>query len=169
MRRVLLLYAVILSIGGIPLIYLGDELGTLNDYGYRTDPAKAEDSRWVHRPATDWVRAEHRHDPTTPEGRVFGGLTHLIHLRQNTSALADGEMEVVETGNGHVFGYVRHHAGGRVLALVNLSEREQRVPANQARLYGLGYSFTDLISGQTLALHADLTLAPYRVLWLTAA
>lgn len=167
-RRVLLLYAVALSVGGIPLIYLGDELGTLNDYGYRADLAKAEDSRWVHRPATDWVRAERRHDSTTPEGRVFGGLTHLIRLRQRTPALADGEMEVVETGNGHVFGYVRHHTGGRVLALANLSEHEQRVPANQARLYGLGYSFTDLISGQALALHADLTLAPYQVLWLTA-
>ena len=45
----------------------------------------------------------------------------------------------------------------------------QRVPANQARLYGLGYLFTDLISGQALALHADVTLAPYQVLWLTAA
>jgi amylosucrase len=52
-RRILVMHSVILSIGGIPLIYLGDEVGTLNDYGYRTDPARAEDSRWVHRPAAD--------------------------------------------------------------------------------------------------------------------
>jgi hypothetical protein len=43
-----------MTIGGIPLIYLNDEIGTLNDYDYRDDPAKAADSRWVHRPTTDW-------------------------------------------------------------------------------------------------------------------
>ena len=53
-RRILLIHTVILSIGGIPLIYLGDEVGALNEYAYRNDPAKAHDSRWVHRPATDW-------------------------------------------------------------------------------------------------------------------
>ena len=51
MRRILLLHGIILSVGGIPLIYLGDEVGTLNDYSYRDDPAKVDDSRWVHRPA----------------------------------------------------------------------------------------------------------------------
>ena len=31
-RRILLIHGVILTVGGIPLIYLGDEIGTLNDY-----------------------------------------------------------------------------------------------------------------------------------------
>lgn len=52
-RRILLIHGIILSVGGIPLIYLGDEIATLNDYTYRYDPAKAYDSRWVHRPRTD--------------------------------------------------------------------------------------------------------------------
>ena len=50
LRRILLIHGVILTIGGIPLIYLGDEIGTLNQYSYKNDPAKADDSRWVHRP-----------------------------------------------------------------------------------------------------------------------
>jgi amylosucrase len=54
LRRILLIHAVILSIGGIPLIYLGDEIAMLNDYSYRADPDKVNDSRWVHRPKTDW-------------------------------------------------------------------------------------------------------------------
>ena len=44
--RLLLLYGVVLSSGGIPLIYLGDEVGTLNDPTYVNDPGKADDSRW---------------------------------------------------------------------------------------------------------------------------
>jgi magnesium chelatase family protein len=31
-RRILLIHGIILTVGGIPLIYLGDEIGTLNDY-----------------------------------------------------------------------------------------------------------------------------------------
>ncbi len=31
-RRILLLHSIILAYGGIPLIYMGDELGLLNDF-----------------------------------------------------------------------------------------------------------------------------------------
>jgi len=47
---------VILLAGGIPLIYLGDEIGMLNEYSYRDDPAHQQDSRWVHRPKANWER-----------------------------------------------------------------------------------------------------------------
>ncbi len=44
-KRLLLLYGVAMSIGGIPLVYLGDELGALNAYSYGRDPDKSGDSR----------------------------------------------------------------------------------------------------------------------------
>ena len=59
-RRILLLYGVVLTAGGVPLIYLGDEFGTLNDYSYAAEPAKADDSRWVHRPRFDHQRLPRR-------------------------------------------------------------------------------------------------------------
>ena len=39
-RRILLLHGIILTIGGIPLIYAGDEIGMLNDYSYQNDPTR---------------------------------------------------------------------------------------------------------------------------------
>jgi len=169
-RRILLLYGVALTIGGIPLIYLGDELGTPNDYGYRADEAKEGDSRWAHRPATDWSRAARRDDLETIEGRVYTGFRRLITLRQGAPALADGALEVVETGNGSVFGYVRHHADSRVLALANFSEAAQAVAANAVRLYGLGYAFTDLVTGGAIVLGEDtLVLEPYQLMCLAPA
>ena len=48
-KRILLIHGMILTAGGIPLLYLGDEIGTLNDYSYQDDPAHKQDSRWVHR------------------------------------------------------------------------------------------------------------------------
>jgi amylosucrase len=163
----LLLHSIILSIGGIPLIYLGDEVGTLNDYGYRSDPAKAKDSRWVHRPFADWVgRMARRSAPDAIEGRIFGELRRLIDLRKQHVALANGEMEIISTHNDHVFGYVRRYNGERLLALANFTEHEQTVAANEVRLHGLSYAFTDLVSEQTITLAEDIRLGPYQFVWL---
>jgi amylosucrase len=167
-RRILLIHSMILSIGGIPLLYLGDETGTLNDYSYRDDPAKARDSRWVHRPYTDWDRMARRHDPTTVEARIYEGLRRLIAVRRSSPAFGGGELLVLDSGNPHVFGYVRENEGARVLALANFSEGEQRIAANTLRLHGLSYSFTDLVTGQTISLDNDLVLGPYRFVWLIA-
>jgi amylosucrase len=75
-------------------------------------------------------------------------------------------MEVVDTGNPHIFSFVRHHEAGRVLVLANFSESEQTISANEVRLYGLGYNFLDLITGEHLRLQEDIVLAPYRFMWL---
>jgi amylosucrase len=172
-RRILLLHAIILSIGGIPLLYLGDEVGTLNDYEYSRDPAKADDSRWVHRPRLDWARVEKRHDPATVEGRIYAGLQRLIRVRKATPAFGGVEMQVIETGSEHVFGFVRARAVDgreeRVVVLANVSEHDLRLDANILRLYGLGYRFRELISGREMALDEGvLLLEPYQVLWLQA-
>lgn len=166
-RRILLVHAIIFSIGGIPLIYLGDEVGWLNDYSYRRDPAKAGDSRWVHRPPIDWTKVEQRHDPHSIEGQIYGRLRQLITARKSHPGFAGNQMAVINVGSDHVFAFVRTHEQQRVVVLANFTEREQPLPANEIRLYGLAYHFTDLISGQSLHLtDSPIRLEPYQVLWL---
>ncbi len=167
-RRILLIHGIILSAGGIPLIYLGDEVATVNDYSYRDDPAKAADSRWVHRPFANAANYGQRGNAETPAGRVYSGLRQLIAVRRETRAFADGELTVIDTGNSHVFGYLRQHAGARVMVLANFSEYEQPISANLVRNHGLSYDFHDLISGDTIALGENLILEPYRLVWLVA-
>jgi amylosucrase len=141
----------------------------LNDYSYVDDPAKAGDSRWVHRPRTDWAQMA-RHDPATLEGRIFGGLQHLIQLRKATPAFAGNDMRVINVGNDHVFAFVRTgRQGERVLVLANFSEHTQPVAANEVRLYGLGYRFHEVITQQEMTLSdAPIVLEPYQVMWLAA-
>lgn len=168
-RRILMLHSIILSIGGIPLIYLGDEVGTLNDYAYVGDPAKAGDSRWVHRPRTDWAwRAQVQERPDTPHARIFAGLRRLIQLRKSLPALAGGAAEFVETGNPHLFGYVRAGGGQHLLVLANFSEQPQALDANLLRMYGLGYRFSDMVGGQPCGADQPLLLEPYQSVWLQA-
>ncbi len=165
-RRILMLHSVILSIGGIPLIYLGDEVGTLNDYSYVADPAKAGDSRWVHRPRRNEGALANRHDPATVPGRIFTTLQRLIRLRASQPALCNGDMEVIRTDNEHLFGYVRQWQGHRLLAIVNFSEQPQIFDSNLLRLYGPGTYFVDLIEEREFVTNGMITLAPYQFLWL---
>jgi len=167
-RRILLIHGIILSIGGIPLLYLGDELGTLNDYRYRDDPAKAADSRWVHRPFADAATAARRGDPTRIAGRVYGALRRMIALRKGCAAFAGNATAVFDTGNDHVFGFVHRRGAEQVLVLANFSESEQTVAANILRTHGLSYVFDDLITGEAISCARDLELAPYRLVWLAA-
>jgi amylosucrase len=166
-QRILLIHAVILTIGGIPLIYLGDEIGTLNDYSYRNDPAKSHDSRWVHRPFMDWEKAARREDTNTVEGRIFQGLQQLIELRKRNPVFAGGHMEVIDTGSDNVLGFVRIHDLERCLVLANFSEQEQKIPANVLRLYGLSYNFKNLLTGEQFPLQ-DVPLNSYQFICLSS-
>jgi amylosucrase len=169
-RRILLLYSIIFSIGGIPLIYLGDEVGTLNDYSFVANPYKAADSRWVHRPKIDWAWREIiESDTSSPHGRIFAELLHLIALRKQLPALYDTETEFVDTGNGHLFGYIRHGSGQRLLVIANFSSYPQEMDANQLRMYGASYRFCDLITNHPLTAEQPLRLEPYQCMWLEAS
>lgn len=160
LRRILLIHGLILTLGGIPLIYLGDEIGTLNDYSYRNDPAKADDSRWVHRPAMDWAKAAQRVDSATVTGRLYQRLRQLIDLRRATPALAGGSApRIFDLNHDHVFGFERGPGVERVLVLANFSEYPQML--DPGRL-GLTRPATDQLTGQVF----NYALEPCQLVWL---
>ncbi len=164
-RRILLIHGVIMTLGGIPLIYLGDEIGILNDYEFRNDPAKAHDSRWVHRPSTDWQIVAQREDLATIPGRIYQGMQKLIKMRKSSKCFGVNQMQIMNTENVHVLGFARIFENQRVLILANFSEGEQKVSANILRLYGLSQSFTDLLTGLGQGTQ-DINLSPYQLLCL---
>lgn len=161
-RRILLLHGVIMTIGGIPLIYLGDEIATLNDRSFESDPIKAGDSRWVHRTAHDWERAKQRRDSESPVGRVYQGLLRLIQLRCQNWAFRGGLTEFIDTGNPHVFGYFRDYEDHGVMVLANFTESEQRLEGRRLRLLGLRRTVVDQVSGQTITASQEMVMNPYQ-------
>ena len=128
-RRHLLLHAVIYGWGGIPLLYMGDEIGLRNDWGFLEDPVTAEDNRWVHRPRMDWAAAESRHAGGTVEQELFDGLRRLSAARRRTPQLhAMGTVTPVWTGNDRVFGWKRDHLrAGSFVGLANVDDYAQTV------------------------------------------
>ena len=127
-RRINLLRSIMISAGGIPLIYLGDEWGMLNDYTFLSDPALAYDSRWVHRSKKKWARQEGETDPDALEWRFFNALVTMVGLRKQLPAFKNAGMAVIETHNPHVFGYLRQSEDQTILVLNNFSEFPRHVP-----------------------------------------
>ncbi|MHA7146476.1 amylosucrase [Arthrobacter sp. TmT3-37] len=165
--RILLAHSIILSTGGIPLLYLGDEVGQLNDYGYLEDPAKAADSRWVGRPAYPADRYATRQDTATDAGAIFTRLRHLIDVRKSAPELAGGRLVPFTTHNAHVLGYQRpgllDGEESTVVVLANFAETPQHISAET--LSGLPDTALELISGQEAHLAAGITLEPHGVRW----
>jgi len=162
--RMLLIHGVIITMGGIPLLYLGDEIATLNDYAYDKDPAKIGDTRWLHRPKFDWKRAELRRDAKSVAGRVFTGLLRLIQLRDQNLAFARGETEFVETGNQHVFGFFRSNDQNVVFVLANFNEHPQCLEARRLRQMGMRKTMMDLYAGKAITATQELTIEPYQLM-----
>jgi glycosidase len=159
-KRIALLYDMVMTLGGIPLIYLGDEIGTLNDYSYLDVPAHKDDSRWVHRPKADWERYAKRHDPTTIEGQVYARMQAIIAFRKTHPELAGGALETIESGNPAVLAFSRaYQDSARLVIFANFSEQEQMVSARviaQNNLPGKQRLFGE----STLSVKDDLILPP---------
>ena len=128
LRRLLVVYAVAFAFGGLPLIYMGDELALRNDPAWAGDPAHADDTRWMHRPPMDWDAAARRADEQTPEGAMWAGLRRLVDARRGRRAVhGHGVSRPVETGDPHVLGLLREHAGERMLLLASFSEQRRPI------------------------------------------
>ncbi|MGN6742700.1 MAG: amylosucrase, partial [Amnibacterium sp.] len=163
-QRILLAHSIALSTGGLPLIYLGDEVGQLNDYGALADPDHAGDSRWVHRPVYPAERYAERYDADTDAGTIYRGLRRLLAVRRATDEFAGGTLVGFHTHNRHVLGYQRPGADGTVLVLANVSEEPQTVPAEA--FSAMPPSARDLVTDAATDLWTDVELAPLEFLWL---
>jgi len=170
LRRILLIHSMILAFGGLPLLYMGDEIGLLNDDSYLQDPNLAGDNRWLHRPRMDWGLAAKRDDWESVNGRLFQSLVSLIQARKRTPALhADAPAYAVWTHNDAVFGLLRESPRGRVLVLGNFSERSQSVPAYRLAEMHFSGPLLDCITQRSLNGWQNIQLEPYESLWLKTA
>jgi amylosucrase len=165
-RRINLLRSILVSIGGIPLLYIGDEWGMLNDYTYLTDPGKASDSRWVHRSRKRWNAREDLTDQDTLEWRFFHEMVKLFSLRKTLPALQNGGMEVVHIENPHLFGYMRAFAHQKILVLNNFSEEPQKMDALELKACGVTKDVIDLKSKEVLSSGKDLVFNGHQSVWL---
>ena len=154
-----MLHAWMLTQSGIPVLYSGDEVGRLNDYSYHDDPAKAADSRYLHRGNFQWDQAALCRDEGTVAGRIFQALRRLERIRGAEQVFrADAQVTLPESGSPSVLALCRRYGGEALTALFNFSEHPQTAQCPQGPL-------TDLVTGQRVE-GGSLTLPGYGFMWL---
>jgi amylosucrase len=172
-KTILLLHNIILSFGGIPLLYYGDDTGTLNDDSYLNDIHKISDNRWTHRPKLNWQKIEKRKDVGTVEYRLFNEIKKLISMRKEILAFADkNNRELFDTDNPHLLVFSRFDQVGtnaRVLAISNFNDTDQVLDITTLRQKGfLQFEHVkDLATGETVTLNnSEITIPALSFYWL---
>jgi amylosucrase len=142
-----MLHAFLFTQSGIPVLYSGDEIGQVNDYSYKEDPEKADDSRYLHRGKFRWDYEKKRHSAKSVEGRIFTRLRKLEKLRKEESVfLSDADVWTVNTADDSVLCVGRYYNGEKLYGVFNFSENEKTAWFDQAG------GFRDLLTGKVTAM-----------------
>ncbi len=165
--RLLLAHAVILGWGGIPVIWMGDELASPGDPAWADEPGHSGDNRWVHRPWLDPEALDAAGDPTTVPGRVFAGLRHLARVRSSLPHLhASVPNRVLDVADPGVLAVARRHPLGDLLALYNVTATWRPWPGHRLGELGLRDGW-DALAGRPVHIggDGDVWLAPWSAGW----
>lgn len=166
-RRLHLAYAMAFGYGGVPLIWMGDEIALPNDDEYGMDPDHADDNRWMHRPRMDWGRAEEAEDPSTVPGRALAGLRTLAAARRGLPSLHAAAPTLVEVpGDPAVVLFTRQPADGTVVQVYNVSGRPARLDRSVLTERGLSQPRDRLGLYDLVDEGGHIVLAPYAAHWI---
>ena len=159
-RLDIMLHAFLLSQSGIPVLYSGDEIAIENDYSYHDDPIKKLDSRYLHRPAFPWEKAELRKTKGSIEERVYNSILKLEDLRKKNKAFSSlADTWVMDTKNIHVLAFGRYFEGEKILCFYNFSVNTEVAYVSEVEDY------VNMLSGEKLKAK-DLRIPSHDFLWL---
>ncbi|MGM0509309.1 MAG: amylosucrase, partial [Fusobacteriota bacterium] len=138
-NKIILLHSAIISFGGIPIIYAGDEIGTINDYSYKEDREKTDDNRWMHRPIMDWDKAQKRKKEGTIENKIFTEIKKLIDIKKDLKEF-DGvnDYQLYNVDNSGIFSFLRKRDEEKTLVLMNFSDNMEYI--NKDLLKRVGFN-----------------------------
>lgn len=161
-RRVLMGHALIASYGGIPLLYMGDEIGLTNDLSFLADPDRAGDGRWMQRPAMRWEA------PTGPAERLRDGMRRVLARRAATPALSGAvPTEILRPDEPAVLAFARPGAE-RLVAAFNMAAEPRAVGLASLGLPPGAYRCA-LAERPADVEGGRLRLLPYDAVWLLPA
>jgi len=165
--KILLMQAQSMFLGGIPMLFYGDELGYTNDYSYLNDPGKSYDNRWMHRPVIDWTKAEKCEDELSIESRIFSATQRMIRIRKQLPVLSDlKNCTWLHPHNIHVAGFLRAYDNERVYCLFNYNRKASFITWHAFKEHGqVPATLYDYWSERTYKVGPDqeyLVLEPYQ-------
>ncbi|MFQ5615124.1 MAG: alpha-amylase family glycosyl hydrolase, partial [Anaerolineales bacterium] len=174
-RRFLASQAIMLSLAGVPGIYVHSLFGSRNCHPCVAETGRA---RSINREKFSSAALEAiLNDPGSHQSQVLSGYLRMLHQRREHPAFhpngANGGQKALSLHDG-VFGILRTapDRSETVLCLVNVSGEKIRVEVDVAGLGGNAHrvSWTDLMGGEEIAVRGGtlkIFLDAYQAVWLT--
>ena len=165
-KKILLMQAMSIFIGGIPMLFYGDEAAYTNDYSYLADEGKSYDNRWMHRPLIDWRKNEKTKQQGTIEERIFSGTQKLLKLRKQLPVTSDHKnIQWITPHNIHIAGFIRSIDDDHLYCFFNFSHKAAYLTWYAFKEQGLGITnLYDHWNEERLTVGADyeyLIIEPY--------
>lgn len=121
-RKILMMQALSFFIGGLPMLFYGDEVGYTNDQEYLNEESKYYDNRWMHRPKIDWDKNDLRNESGTIENKIFSGTKKLLSIRKKLSAIEDNSNLLwMKPHNIHIAGFIRQNKNQQIFCVFNFN------------------------------------------------
>ena len=155
----LMLHAYMLTQSGIPMLYSGDEIGQVNDYTYKENPLKCQDSRYLHRGAFCWDLAEKRNQPDTVEGKLFKGLGKLEKIRRQEPVFdAQADVYTYDVHEDSILCILRERNGEKFFGIFNFSSQDKTAWIQEEGMY------QNLLTGKSMEMR-DVRIPGHGFIW----
>ena len=164
-RKIILMQAQTCFLGGVPMLFYGDEAGYTNDYSYLDDPAKSYDNRWMHRPVIDWEKNTKTEEIGSIEHSIFSATQRLISLRKQLSVVADRKnLTWLTPHNIHVAGFLRAYDDQKLYCMFNYNSKASYITWYAFKENGKGTKLYDRWQNKRYTVgedHEYLIIEPY--------
>ena len=141
----IMLHACMLSLAGIPMLYSGDEIGQVNDYSYKKDADKWEDSRYIHRGKFHWELVENCQDESSVQGKIFLTLKKLEKIRREEAVFEDSaNVYTYDVHDDSILCIMRENDNEKFFGLYNFSDKERTAWMQEEG------QFENLLTGETI-------------------
>lgn len=165
--RFLCAHAIVLSLEGIPAIYIHSFLATPNDHVLKEETGRA---RSINRHQWDEAALEELLvDTGSSHARVLAGLRERIRIRSRQPAFHPNAIQYTLQLDDCLFGVWRQNSRREqsIFAISNISNQPQELNLRQLNLVD-SQEWFDLLSDQVIEdYRGKLTLAPYQSVWIT--
>ena len=154
-------YALLLTMKRIPQLYYGTEI-LMNGTKTETDGNVRQDFPGGF--PGDKVNKFTHEGRTKAENAMFDWTSRLLHWRQNNDVIINGSQTQFIPQHG-VYVLARQHNGKTVLTILNGKKADIQVDvARYAEVIGKARMGQDVLTGRTVSLQQDLSLAPRETL-----
>ena len=164
-QRFLCAHAIMLSLEGVPGIYIHSFLGTNN---YLEGVEGTGHNRTINRFKWDYAELTQQLDSDSHHAEVFQSLCELITIRRKQEAFHPNAIQYTLHLGDDVFAFWRQsiHRDQSIFCIHNVTDRQIEIPLKEVNLISLD-NWCDLVSDTQYGVNDTMVLAPYQFVWLS--